>query len=798
MKTTINKILFIACSSILSIACATFEEELPKVTTEGVEITLTAVREGDVQNTKTTLTEDGSVEWCPKEEISVFYNNANNGGSKFTSQNSEQVAVAEFRGRLDGISAGGENFTDGKYLYGVYPYSHSTTFNDGIVTLSLPIHQTAIEGTFANGLFPTIARSQSVNLAFYNICGGIKFSVAREDITSVTFKGNNNEKLAGKAKIAFDNSGIPYVMDEEVDSKGEITVYAPAGGTFEVGKEYYIVAYPTKLTSGYTLTFRTADQKEGVYTTNGEVEIKRSIFGVINQADANVTSWTDFIFEGGGDSNGIYLGVMGFNQNIYSYPINALSSDNKVGFDSFIDDLNMKNGTLLYYSVDQALNTMQTTQLPDDLSTAAIVTFTDGLDQGSVMMNSTYQDNTTYLNALNNRIKNEKIGGQSITAYSIGIRGQDVSDVTTFRNNLKKLASSDANATEVTSMAEVNAKFREIAEQLSRSNYVQTINLTIPGVSNGTLIRFTFDNVNSANKSTLYIEGTFNLETRSLENVKYQGLTSTSGTEIKGVVDGIFVTFTFEGVQTEDNVLIDNQFTDEWTYISSNNTWQINSEFDKTENSDIVTERNSAVIMLVLDCSSSLADDFVKAQTNAKDFINTLYDAVGGKEDSEQNPSDNLIYSTTPKDLSLAIWKDSTRFYLTKAEFDKANLTDAVIEGVTIVAGGESFILSLKDVQTNAIYTIATADTLYSDIMPTANQGKIISAKHQDINNALTSFGGTKLETNNSYTGYYTSSTSKSGYYYTNCIYLYSSSYWGSLYNYVEYPYVRGVTNLEE
>lgn len=785
------KSLVIACISMLSFACTTFEEESLAVNTDSSEITITAIREDAQDTSRTTLKSDGSVEWCPKEEISIFYHNATNGGNRFTSQNTEQTAIAEFRGKINGISAGGENFTDGKYLYGVYPYSPSTTFNDGIVTLSLPIHQTAIEGTFANGLFPTIARSQSVNLAFYNICGGVKFSVAREDITSVTFKGNNNEKIAGQAKIAFDNSGIPYVMDEEVDSKGEITVYAPAGGTFEVGKEYYIVAYPTKLTSGYTLTFRTADQKEGVYTTNGEVEIKRSIFGVINQADANVTSWTDFIFEGGGDSNGIYLGVMGFNQNIYSYPINALSSDNKVGFDSFIDDLNMKNGTLLYYSVDQALNTMQTTQLPDDLSTAAIVTFTDGLDQGSVMMNSTYQDNTTYLNALNNRIKNEKIGGQSITAYSIGIRGQDVSDVTTFRNNLKKLASSDANATEVTSMAEVNAKFREIAAQLSRSNYVQTINLTIPGVSNGTLIRFTFDNVNSANKSTLYIEGTFNLETRSLENVKYQGLTSTSGTEIKGVVDGIFVTFTFEGVQTEDNVLIDNQFTDEWTYISSNNTWQINSEFDKTENSDIVTERNSAVIMLVLDCSSSLADDFVKAQTNAKDFINTLYEAVGGEDDSEQNPTNNLIYSTMPKDLTLAIWKDSVRYYLTKAEFDKANLSGAVVEGLTIVSGGESFILSLSRVQTDPISSINWVDSLYKDLLPTANQGFVISAKWSDINSAMSSFGGVKMSS--SYYYYTSSTTSSSNYSFTHCI----SGSGGNLYNTNSSPYVIGAKSTD-
>lgn len=809
------KYLILVCASIMSFACTNLDDDFSVVTPEGTEITITASREGFEPNTRTIRESDGSVEWCPLDEISVFYNNGASGGSKFTSQNTAQTAIAEFRGRLEGISAGGEDFTNGKYLYGVYPYSLDTKFNDGIVTISLPSHQSAADGTFANGLFPTIARAQGVNLAFYNICGGIKFTVSRNDITSVSFKGNNGERIAGTANVTFNSSEIPIVLDEEIESKNEIIVYAPAGGTFEVGKEYFIVAYPTNLSSGFTMTFRTSDMKEGVYTHNNAVEIERSIFGVLKQKDKDITSWTDITTNGGGTSSGIYLGIMGFNQQLYSYPIGELTTESKTGFDSFIDDLGMKNGTLLYYSVDQAINSMQTVQLPADLSTAAIVTFTDGLDQGSVMMNSSYLDNTEYLNALNNRIKNENISGIPITAFSIGIRGQDVADVTTFRNNLIKLAHSpedyiddndEENATELTSMAEVNAKFKKIAKQLSQSNYIQTINLKMPGLSNGTVVRFTFDNVNSATKSTLYIEGTFNLTTRSLENVKYVGLSSTSGTTIKGVVDGIFVTFTFEKVHTDDNKLIENQFTSEWMYIPSNNIWQINSEFDKNENSDIVTEHSSVAIMLVLDCSSSLADDFVKAQANAKDFISTLYEAVGGDNGSgDGEGQDSAIYSTTPEDLTLAIWKDGKRYYLTEDEYGKANLSDAVIEGVTVVGGGESFIILLNDAQTNSISSIETAFSLYKDIIPTANQGRIISSKWSYINSAIGSFGGSQLYSNRYY---YTTETSSSsgdsmqdwvdGIYgitrYTSCIHGPN----GDLYDCTDaIPYVRGVTNIE-
>ena len=765
---------------------------------QGQTLVIEAVRDdNDSIGTRTIRQDDGSVYWNPGDEISLFFMSGKDGGYKFTSQNEEVAKITQFTGTISGITGGGEDIADDAYFWAIYPYSSDNVCESGSLVTTLPCAQQAIEDTFADDLFITVARSQNVKMAFKNVCGGVKFTVSQAGIKSIVFKGNNGEPLAGKSRIIFDDNNIP-VVSEVIDRQTEILVTAPNGGTFEVGKYYYIVAFPNALDGGFSMKFNKTDGTSGTYTRTSKVTIKRSTFGVLNQMDKNVTSWEEDPSAGGGYNSGIYLGIMGFNQQLYSYPISELTSASKVGFDSFIDNLSMKNGTLLYYSVDQTINTMQSVKLPDDLSTVAIVTFTDGLDQGSIMMNSSYLDNTEYLNALNQRIGNEKVSGRPITAYSVGIRGKDVVDVTTFQNNLEKLASADENATEVSSMSEVNAKFKEIAEQLSKSNYVQTVTLKMPGVPNGTLVRFTFDNVSSADKSSLYIEGTFNLAARSLENVKYEGLTSSSGVQIKGVVDGIFVSFTFESVQTESNMLIESQFTDEWTYISSSSIWQINSEFDKNENAEIVTERSSAAIMLVLDCSSSLANDFVTAQSSAKDFINTLYEAVGGDTGSggTDDDADNTIYSTVPKDLTLAIWKDGQRYYLTKEQYYVANLSDAVIEGLAVVAGGESFVLSLKDVQSNNIRNVSTAQMLYKDIMPTEDQGKIISARCVEINNAISSFGGSKITTG-SKNGYYTLGTKEDTYGdFTRCINLYNSSYYGTLHT-IKYPYIRGVKSTD-
>lgn len=327
-----------------------------------------------------------------------------------------------------------------------------------------------------------------------------------------------------------------------------------------------------------------------------------------------------------GLESGLYLGVMSFNQGVSSKPISILKSETKPVYDAFIDGMTMKNGTVLCYAMDQSINAMQSASLPDDIFNVAIVTFTDGLDQGSLMLDNRFDSDEEYLTTLKQRITRESVAGLPITAYSIGLRGSDVTsaaDIAKFKTTLKQLASTDANATEVTSMAAVKEKFQQIAEQLSTSSYLQTITLKIPGLSNGTRVRFTFDNPSSAANSKVYIEGTFNLRSRSLTDVEYHGMTSTSGTTISGTADGIFVTFQFDGIQTANGKLLSSDYIDEW-YLTSSNSWQINSEFDKEENSDVVYERKSAVIMLVLDCSSSLGSQFSTMQSNAKSFVKTL------------------------------------------------------------------------------------------------------------------------------------------------------------------------------
>lgn len=68
---------------------------------------------------------------------------------------------------------------------------------------------------------------------------------------------------------------------------------------------------------------------------------------------------------------------------------------------------------------------------------------------------------------------------------------------------------------------------------------------------------------------------------------------------------------------------------DFWRFDESINEWQPDGE--TRQGNAKVPDNRSMVLMLVLDCSSSLKSDFKKVQGAAKDFIKDMLDASGGK-----------------------------------------------------------------------------------------------------------------------------------------------------------------------
>ena len=154
------KRLFTSMPAILAAIALSSCDEIAtsdsEVYTDIVLTSIEATLEGMPSETKTT-TDGSKVEWLAGDAINVFFGASES--SKFTTETSGEIA--QFKGSIGVVTGGGEGLTSDTSLWGVYPYNSKTTCDGMSVTYTLPAVQTAKAGSFADDLFPTLARSQT-------------------------------------------------------------------------------------------------------------------------------------------------------------------------------------------------------------------------------------------------------------------------------------------------------------------------------------------------------------------------------------------------------------------------------------------------------------------------------------------------------------------------------------------------------------------------------------------------------------------------------------------------------------
>ena len=358
--------------------------------------------------------------------------------------------------------------------------------------------------------------------------------------------------------------------------------------------------------------------------------------GDINIADINYL--IDIIITGPvipTAETGMYMGLIGYNQTLTTKEISYLDTTTVGQFNEFVGSLYTQPGRLLYYSVDKALDALNAAAYPENLQNVAVVTFTEGNDQGSLMMTDKYETESEYAQALKARIADERVYGRAIKAFTVGLINDNIKDANQFRSNLYALASDSAKAMEVSSMAEVNTKFQAIADELVSRNMSETLTLVFPGVGTGTRIRFTLDEVTDAtvDDSQVYIEGTFSLKSRSLTNIIYKGMTCNAGDSVAASsVDGMFVSLVFNGIQLDSEERIAKKNIQEWYWVEDLQAWEASTEFTVDRLPEVESTYSSALVMLLLDCSSVLDENFGELQSAANQFIERMqnYNTVPG------------------------------------------------------------------------------------------------------------------------------------------------------------------------
>ena len=180
-------------------------------------------------DTRTYVEDNKYLRWNAEDEISIFAGNSYNSNWQFAGEDGVNS------GKFNEISNGG--FVTGTPLdltanYAIYPYDENITITEsGVISLTLPPVQEyncTYANSFGAGANTMIAVTKNTSdnfLAFKNLCGYLKLKFYGNDVTvkSITIKGNNGEKIAGKATVTMAYGSEPTITMAD-DATDTITI----------------------------------------------------------------------------------------------------------------------------------------------------------------------------------------------------------------------------------------------------------------------------------------------------------------------------------------------------------------------------------------------------------------------------------------------------------------------------------------------------------------------------------------------------------------------------------------------
>ena len=230
---------------------------------------------GDL-GTKVYATEDLLLRWTADDRVSIFDKNTYNQQYKFAGKTGDNAG--EFSKVDNAEFVPGNTISD---IVSVYPYQNATAISESeVISFTLPAEQAYAENTFGLGANTMVSVSSGNFLQFKNVGGYLRLSLYGEGVTvsAITLRGNNGEKLAGKASITMPLDGVPTVEMAE-DAATDITLVCDTpvslGSTPEESTQFWFVVPPVTFEKGFTLTIRT-QAGVSVKSTTKSLSIKRS------------------------------------------------------------------------------------------------------------------------------------------------------------------------------------------------------------------------------------------------------------------------------------------------------------------------------------------------------------------------------------------------------------------------------------------------------------------------------------------------------------------------------------------
>ena len=227
--------------------------------------------------TKVYATEDLLLRWHADDRVSIFNQNSFNQLYKFigkTGDNSGDFSIVEDPGATPGASI--------PNVVSVYPYLSSTSISESqVLTITLPTRQAYAKNTFGLGADTMVSVSEDNFLQYKSIGGFLMLKLYGEgvSVSSITLRGNNGEKLAGKASVTMPLNGVPTaMMANDADTQITLTCVEPVplGATEEESTQFWFVVPPLTFSKGFTISV--IDSKDGTFeqSTSKSITIERN------------------------------------------------------------------------------------------------------------------------------------------------------------------------------------------------------------------------------------------------------------------------------------------------------------------------------------------------------------------------------------------------------------------------------------------------------------------------------------------------------------------------------------------
>ena len=213
--------------------------------------------------------------WNAGESISVFSKTSENREFRFTGSDGDKT------GSFEPVSNDSGKEPDLDAYYAVSPYSPETVISkSGVISLTLPETQAYVDGGTDPAAQILAAKSFNHNFQFLNAGGVLAIPLkgrAGSYVSSITLRGNAEEKLSGPMVITIGGEGIHTTPSEDALTSITIKATEPLELNPDSPAVFSFILPPVTFSNGITFTVFDQEGKECTVQTESRLRVRRGI-----------------------------------------------------------------------------------------------------------------------------------------------------------------------------------------------------------------------------------------------------------------------------------------------------------------------------------------------------------------------------------------------------------------------------------------------------------------------------------------------------------------------------------------